>query len=344
MSLRIPTDATHCIYLGEGLRLSVSKVLKLRWVWLDIGKSNGKGLPARDQGRSLRMRQAIYLLFGLFVASPLWGQSTISDRPVEFRVSNGLWGALLPAYQLGTNANAAPAFRDSLDNVGYIGDLQLLRRFLGTRTSFETRGFFAFSESTSKTGLIDIDVPNPASGASNLLTGGRTHLKSKANHYGIDVALRDTWRTQLGGLSGGFAFSYMEFDQKFDADYGTTDLLREKLNTTLLGGKGFVGWDGRIFNCPTNIDLLFGVYNMDADYRFGGQAIAGSLRDDLRKTTATMESTFTTYHDFRRYQFGFHFGFKYFMDMPSIKRAAGSPATPDPEKAFTLRGMIQILL
>jgi hypothetical protein len=192
--------------------------------------------------------------------------------------------------------------------------------------------------------VTDIDVPNPATGASNLLTGGRTHLKSRVNHYGIDVALRDTWRTRFGGLSGGCGFSYMEFDQKFDADYGTTDLLREKLDTTLLGGKAFVGWDGCIFHCPTNIDVLFGFYNMDADYRFGGQAIAGSLRDDLNRSITTIESTLTTYHDFRGYQFGFHFGFKYFTDMPSIEHKAGSPVTLDPEKAFTLRGMIQILL
>ncbi len=108
----------------------------------------------------------------LVITSVVSAQSTISERELELTASNGIWTMLLPAYELGTNTNGSPAVRDNLDDVGYIGQLKAVRRFLGTRTSVETKANYAFAESTSTTDVIDVDVPNPATGASNARTGG----------------------------------------------------------------------------------------------------------------------------------------------------------------------------
>ena len=280
----------------------------------------------------------------LLVTSFVSAQSTISDRPLELSVGNGIWTALLPAYELGINTNASPAFRDNLDDVGYIGQLKLVRRFLGTRRSFETKGHYAFAESISTTDVIDVDVPNPVNGASNALTGGRTHLRSKINHYGIDVALRDTWRTRFGGLSAGAAFSYMGFDQNFDVDYGADQLLIEDLDTDFLGGKAIFGWDGCLRSRPTNVDLAIGIYDMDVNYRFSGQTIGGSATQARNKTVYTIEPSFTTHTFFRSYQLNWTFGAIYISDMPVISHNAGRRATLDTDDAVTLNAMIEIML
>ena len=293
------------------------------------------------------MPRAIFifcLLTGLCAGSTVRAQSTISDLPWELTSSKGVWGALLPAYELGTNSNGGTAFRDNLDDVGYYGDLKLVRRFLGTRTSFETDGFFAFAESVSKTGIVGVDVPNPSTGASNMLSGNRTHLKSKVDHYGFDIALRDTWRTRYGGLSAGAAFSYMAFDQKFDVNYGPSDLLREKLNTDFRGGKGFVGWDGCLFDRATNLDFAVGIYDMDTDYKFFGQSIGGTLFQELSKTTTTFETTFTTRDTFRGHQLGLTFGVTYLSDLPTIQHNTGTAATLDTDSAVMLTILLELLL
>ncbi len=137
------------------------------------------------------MRRAIcpfLLLLGMLATPNASGQSTISDQPFEFTVSNGLWAALLPAYELGTSSNGGSAFRDNLDDVGYMGQLKAVRRFLGTRTSFEMKGFYAYAASDSKRGVADIDVPSPITGATSSFAGVRTHLESDVNYYGFDIA------------------------------------------------------------------------------------------------------------------------------------------------------------
>jgi hypothetical protein len=280
----------------------------------------------------------------LLITSFVAAQSTISDRPLELTVSNGVWAALLPAYDLGTNANGSPAFRDNLDDVGYIGQLKAVRRFLGTRTSFETKAFFAYAESISKTDVIGVNVPNPGIIASSVLTGGRTHLESRINHYGVDVALRDTWRTRFGGLSAGIAFSYMAFDQKFDVDYGADQLLIEDLDTDFLGGKAIFGWDGRFCSRPTNVDLAIGMYEMDVNYRFFGQSISGFATKDQNKTAITIEPSITTHTFFRGYQLNWTFGVMYISDMPLITHKAGKRAEIETDDAVTLNGMFEILL
>ena len=284
------------------------------------------------------------VLASLFVTSVASAQSTISNRPWELITSKGAWVGLLPAYELGTNANGAPAFRDNLDDVGYIGQTKLVRRFLGTRTSFEAKGYFAFAQSISSTDVIDVDIPNPETGVNNALSGGRTHMRSKIANYGVDIALRDTWRTQYGGLSAGGAFSYMRFDQRFDPDYGIDRLFREDLDADYLGGKVFVGWDGCFHGRPSAIDFAVGLFDMDGDYRFLGNNIAGSLEREISKTATTIEASFTTHTNIHGYQLSWTFGGMYITDMPTIQHNAGSAVTLDTDDAATLNAMIEWLL
>jgi hypothetical protein len=280
----------------------------------------------------------------LLITSFVSAQSTISDRELELTSGGGMWTALLPAYELGTNTNGSPAFRDNLDDVGFFGQLKAVRRFLGTRTSFETKTYYAFAESISTTDVIDVDVPNPATGANNLWTGGRTHLRSRIQHYGIDVALRDTWRTRFGGLSAGAAFSYMAFDQNFDVDYGADQLLVEDLDTDFLGGKAIFGWDGCVRSQPSNLDLAIGIYDMDVDYRLLGQSISGFATNELTEYVVTVEPSFTTHTMFRGFRVSWTVGVMYISDMPTIVHAPGSDATLDTDDALTLNTMFEILL
>jgi hypothetical protein len=284
------------------------------------------------------------LITVMLVPVAVRGQSTISDLPLEITSTRGVWAPLLPAYELGVNANGAPAFRDDGDDVGYLGEMEVLRRFLGTRTSIGAKGFWGFAGSSHTTGVIDIDVPNPSTGASNTFSGNASHLESDLDHYGLDLSLVDTWRTRWGGLSAGIAASYMAFDQKFDADYGAIQLLREKLNTDFMGGKALFGWDGCLWARPTRVDLGIGIYDMDVDYRFIQQTITGSLDRELSKTAVTIEPSITTYKTIFGYRCGFTFGAMYLSDLPIIRHRAGARATLDTDDAVTLNGLLEILL
>lgn len=293
------------------------------------------------------MRRAIFpilMLLGITLSPALQAQSTISNEPFELSTGQGLWGAFLPAYELGTNANGAPAFRDNLDDVGYHGDIKAVRRFLGTRTSFEGRVFFGHAQSKSTTDPIAIDVTNPISGVISSLSGSGTSLKSKVDNYGFDLTLRDTWRTRFGGLSAGCAFSYIGFDQTFDVNYGSSSLMREKLDSDYRGGKGFVGWDGCICGRATNIDFLVGVYDMNAKYDFSGGTLAGAGVVESTKTTTTIETNITTRQDFRKLQLGATLGVMYFSDMPTIEHNVGAPVTLGTDDAVSLKLLFEILL
>ncbi|MDG2223798.1 MAG: hypothetical protein P8L85_20635 [Rubripirellula sp.] len=283
------------------------------------------------------------LAFGFVGAPAAFAQSTISDRPWELTSTRGAWGIFLPDYDLG-DAGGSSAFRDDMDGVGYYSDFKVVRRFLGTRTSFESNMFFGVARLKSEGATGNITVPNPANGAAESFSGGRTKLKSDVNNYGIDLTLRDTWRTRLGGLSAGCSASYMAFDQKFDADYGATQVLREKLYTDYLGGKAVFGWDGCFKGRASNLDLMIGFFDMDADYRFIGQTVPGSDRQKFSKNATTVESYFTTRTFFRGYQIGWKVGAMYISDMPVIRHTASQPASIETEDAVTFSGLIELLL
>lgn len=284
------------------------------------------------------------LIAGLISSPAARSQSTISNSPLELTGSVGLWAALLPAYNLGSNANGAPAFRDNMDDLGFNGQLKFVRRWLHTRTSFETKLFYAAADSTSTTGPIGVNIPNPATGVANPLAGSGTHLDSNTDHYGIDVALRDTWRTRYGGLSAGAAFSYMTFDQQFDADYGATRLLREDLDSKYLGGKAFAGWDGCFRSRPTNLDVAIGIYDLDGDYRFTGGSISGTLQRTLNNTAVSFETLLTTHRTYRGYAIATTLGLMYLSEMATIQHNVGSPATLTSDDAVTLTALLDIRL
>lgn len=293
------------------------------------------------------MRKAVlsvFILANLCLVGIAPAQSTISDDELELSGGVGLWGALLPSYQLGQNSEGGVAFQDDLDDVGYITQLKAVRRFLGTRTSFETDVFYASADSVAEGTVTGVDVPNPESGASFVGAGSAPRLKSEADFYGFDITLRDTWRTRFGGLSAGCAFSYMRLDQDFDVDYGAAQWLNEDLNSKFRGGKGFVGWDGIFAGRQSNIDLLFGFYDMDVDYQFNGQNVAGSLQQEFSKNVTTVETRFTTRQVIRDYLIGFTLGVTYFTDLPTIEHNEGAPVTIGTDEAVLLTGMMEILL
>ncbi|MDF1844014.1 MAG: hypothetical protein P1U77_21460 [Rubripirellula sp.] len=283
------------------------------------------------------------LAFGLVNAPAVFAQSTISDRPWELTSTRGAWGIFLPDYELGENGSSS-AFSDDMDGVGYFSDFKVVRRFLGTRTSFESNMFFGVARLKSESAAGSINVPDPATGSVDSFSGTRTKLKSDVNHYGIDLTLRDTWRTRFGGLSAGCSASYMAFDQKFDADYDSIQVLREKLDTDYLGGKAVFGWDGCFKGRASNLDLMIGYFDMDTDYRFIGQAVSGSDRQKFSKNAATVETYFTTRTFFHGYQIGWKVGAMYISDMPVIRHTASQRASIDTEDAVTFSGLIEILL
>ena len=296
----------------------------------------------------IRVAFSLTLVFCLIVTSKVWGQSTISNSLLELSTGQGLWGALLPAYSLGEDSGGAPALSDSMDALGYQGDLKAVRRFLGTRTSFEGRAFYATAESTANGGDSDgagnLTALSPSTGTSEVIPAGATRLRSDVENYGFDILLRDTWITRFGGLSAGCAFSYIGFDQTFNSTVGAADLLREKLDSDFRGGKGFVGWDGCFCGHPTNIDLLFGFYDMDATYGSEAGTLGPEADQKMTKNVTTIETNFTTRRDFREIQVGTTFGITYFTDLPMIERNANQPVSIGTEDAVTLKFLFEILL
>ncbi|MCP4777735.1 MAG: hypothetical protein GY880_26235 [Planctomycetaceae bacterium] len=291
----------------------------------------------------IRVAFSLTLVFCLIVTSKVWGQSTISNSPLELSTGQGLWGALLPAYTL-TDGGGAPVLSDSMDALGYHGDLKVVRRFLGTRTSFEGRAFYATAESTANGGDSGLTFLSPSDGSIVAIPAGATRLRSEVDNYGFDLLLRDTWITRFGGLSAGCAFSYIGFDQTFNSTAGGADFLREKLDSELRGGKGFVGWDGCFCGHATNIDLLFGFYDMNATY--GSEAVLAipATEQKMTKNVSTIETNFTTRRDFREIQVGTTIGVTYFTDLPTIERTLGQPVSIGTDDAVTLKFLFEILL
>lgn len=295
-----------------------------------------------------RMRLAIIssaiVLGSLLTSAVTSAQSTISDRPFDIVAGSGIWGSFLPDYELGTNGGGTPTLRDSLDDPGYYGDIKVIRRFLGTRTSFEARGFYGYSGSESSNAVGNLDVPDPINGSSNLFSGGASSLSAETDHYGYDIGLRDTWRTRYGGLSGACYFSYMAFDQSFDVDYGPTRLMSEKLNSDYIGGKAVVGWDGCLMGNPSTLDFIVGFYQLRADYRYSGGAIPGNYATTLHKTPITLETVFSNYREFHGYQFGLTLAATYIAQMPVIEHNVGSPVSLGTDSGVLVRMMFEILL
>ena len=286
-----------------------------------------------------RIAFSLTLLFCLIGTCTVQGQSTVSNRPLELSTGQGLWGAWLPKYAWGETLNNGAGIVDDMDLAGYHGDIKLVRRFLGTRTSFESRVFYATAESTaSGAGLSTL--PRLSDGAPELVGADSTwRLRSDVENYGFDLSLRDTWVTRFGGLSAGCAFSYIAFDQTFNSTIDNSPLLREELDADYRGGKAFVGWDGCFRGNPANLDLLVGFYDMNADYD------ASSLfQREMSKNVTTIEANFTTRRDYRDIQVGATLGLMYLTDMPMIEHNVNAPVSIGTDDALTLKFLFEILL
>ena len=272
------------------------------------------------------MRHAIILaIFSCVVATSALGQSTISDDPLELSYKGGPMGFLLPGYEFGSDINGDPAFQDDLDNLGYKWELGAVRRFLGTRTSFEANVFLGWVEANASGTDQDMTLANPNGGGVTAFLGAPTNLESTLYHYGTNIALRDTWRTQFGGLSAGLAFSYMAFDQKFELERANASFINEQLNSDLLGGKVLFGWDGLFLDRRTTLDLAFGYFDLDVDYNYSAPTLAQSFASALADTTFTIELDFSTRFCLCGFDSGFHFGVMYISDLPQINHTNTAP-------------------
>ncbi|MDA8744429.1 hypothetical protein N9N28_07345 [Rubripirellula amarantea] len=271
-------------------------------------------------------------------------QTTISDRPLELTFGKASWATLMPGYELGSETGGGLAFQDDLDSPGALWELRAIRRFLHTRTSFEARTFYGTSWSNQSNSTTGISVPNPVDGSAIARGAGNAHLGSDLDHYGIDLVIRDTWRTQFGGLSAGMAFSYMAFDQEFELNFNETRLMTETLDSDFLGGKVILGWDGYLLGKASTLDLWIGYFDVDADYNYTGGTAPGSLNKQLADQSATIETRWTTWHHWGDRLIGTTLGGMYITDMPTIVHNSGSQATLSTDDAATVSLMFEILL
>jgi hypothetical protein len=275
------------------------------------------------------MRLPIITVFlSCFVATAAQGQSTISDEKYELSYGSGPFGVLLPSYRLDSGGTS---YQDDGDTIGGIWKVEAIRRFLGTRTSFETTGFYGWAQANS-------------SGAS--LGAPGDHLESNLNHYGVDVALRDTWRTEFGGLSAGLAFSYMAFDQDFKIDQAGSRIGAEDLDSDYLGGKAIFGWDGCLLGRRSKIDIGIGYFDLNVDYRFNGSAtLPGSFTDHIDDYATTVDAEFTTYFRVMGCDANLTVGAMYISDIGQIVHDPPPPvpASLTSSDAVLINGMVQIL-
>ena len=282
------------------------------------------------------------LIAGLFwiIATAASAQTVLTNDPFELFIGKGTSALLLPDYEAGVSSGGGEAFEDDLDELAYGVQILAVRRFLHTRTSFETRLNFNINEANTLATPGDISFANPGTGVTETLSGGRANLEADAVYYGFDTGLRDTWRTRLGGLSAGLTFSYFAIDQDFQATYNGADVYEEELNSDFLGGKGFVGWERMFGTRPISVDLWYGYFNVDAEYDFRGQSIGGISQREFSDHTSTAEIWVSTRQRMNNGTLGLAFGGTYITDMPSLIQDQGATMIGT-DDAGTLNALIQ---
>jgi hypothetical protein len=293
------------------------------------------------------MRQTLLLiLFTGCLASIAVAQSTISDAPFELAYSSGPMGVMLPDYEFGSDVAGDPAFEDDLDNLGAKWELQAVRRFLGTRTSFEANFIFGWVEANANGSDQDLEIPNPGTGAIASFAGQPTHLESSLFHYGTDAILRDTWRTNWGGLSAGLGFSYLAFDQDFELERNGNSFIDEELNSDLVGIKGVLGWDGRWLGRRSTLDLGFGYYDLDMDYNYSSNQTG--LTPDFSRTANedawTFDLDFSTRFCLKGYDAALKFGALYISDLPQVIHPVGDQAFINNDDGVLITAGLEIRL
>lgn len=263
-------------------------------------------------------------------------QSTISDETWDIGFGKGVWGVVLPEYTSGTDTSGDAAYRDNLDDIGAIWQLDAIRHFHGTRTSFETRGFFAMALSNRNYEADTIGILSPSIGTPVLTSeAGTRHLDADVYHYGFDAALRDTWRTRFGGLSAGLGLSTMAFDQRFNADFNGLSLYEEDLDSSYFGGTAFVGWDGYVLGRASKIDLIYGYYDLDMDYAFRADSLPNFDTDDSESAFKVELAGSTQFH-LGGHHLALTAGVMYLSDIATIERNAGRPVSIGTDDAVTM--------
>ena len=288
--------------------------------------------------RLLMITTVIALVTSL--SSSAKAQSSVFTDPFEFELGKGTWGVFLPSYSLGDGGGDGPILQDDLDDPGFIIRGNAIRRFLGTRTSAEVRGWYALAGANSRSDDGSFQFDNPATGASTTLGGARGHLSSDTSHYGGEFMLRDTWRTRLGGLSAGITATAMAFDQDFESSFGGSHLFDETLESDFTGGKGFVGWDGNLLGYRSKIDFLFGYFDVDAEYDYDGRSLAGSRNVQSGGQSGTFEIQASTRRHFNIGEVGLTLNAMYISDMPSLIQNNG-PVTIGEDEAATVSAMLE---
>lgn len=288
-------------------------------------------------------RRLAVLLVAALIPASVHAQSTISNETWDIGFGKGFWGVVLPEYSSGTADSGEAAFRDNLDDVGGIWQLDAIRHFHGTRTSFETRGFFALALSNRNADADNLSLLSPATGAAIAIpaAAGSRHLDADVYHYGFDAALRDTWQTRFGGLSAGLGLSTMAFDQRFNAELDGNSLFEEDLDSNYFGGTGFVGWDGYLFGRASKIDLIYGYYDLEMDYAFRGDG--GNFDTDANESAFKVELTGTTQFCLGGRHMGLTAGVMYLSDIATIERVAGRAVSIGTDDAVTMNVSLEWL-
>ena len=292
----------------------------------------------------MRLNFAILLTACALICRTGGAQTTISDRPFDVTVGNGLWGVFLPDYEIGTDGEGEPVLTDNGDFLGYQGDLRLIRRFLHTRTSVEARVFYGAAQTSESNSVTSVDVGGDLGETSIVLGEGISHIQSDIDHYGYDLGLRDTWKTRFGGFSAGCLFSYMIFDQNYEISHGTDQILNEELTSEFIGGKATFGWDGYIRDCPSILDLSIGFHQLRSDYLGRSPQFTTQSHEHLYANPTTIEAAFTTFKSIRDVRIGTTFAVTHLGDMPQIIRGVGETPTIRFDDGLMLRLMFEILL
>ena len=111
--------------------------------------------------------------------------------------------------------------------------------------------------------------------------------------------------TRFGGLSAGFRYSYLAFDQTFKSTLDNNSPLREEL---------------------------------DADYE------AISVKREMTKNVPTLEANFATRRDFLDIQVGATLGMLYLPDMPMIQHNFDAPVSIGTDDSLMLKFLLEIVL
>lgn len=290
---------------------------------------------------------ALLVTLGLIATdpTPATAQNTIADGGLELTFGKGSWLAFLPEYEWGQAADGDAAFEDDNTQIGSLFEFGGAYRFANTRTSIEANGFFAFSFSEDNLGTGDIEIPSLMGNGNAPFAAAHRRIDSEVYFYGGDFNLRDTWQSRYGGLSAGGGLSLMSLDQEFDLDLiqgGVETPIEENVNSDYVGGHVFVGWDGCFLGRASTLDLVFGYYDLDAEYDVKvNQAGVGNA--ELSKAAFKLEVEASTRFKLFGCNAGLTAGGMYLSDVGQIVHPIDGPAALTTDDALVFTGTIDLI-